>query len=77
MLKDSSNSSLTQDSSHLAEKADGLLWGPTTAIWYSVLLYVAAQIGVALAISAVLFTFGWDAKRISTWLSGDTFAQFL
>ena len=81
MLNDSS--SITTDGAERSEQPlkDGaqakLPWGPFTAILYAAFLYVLAQVGVALVMSVVLWGLGWHSSRIESWLTKDTFAQFL
>ena len=81
MLSDSSNT--TTGGAEVREQLpkDGaqtkLPWGPFTAILYAAFLYVLAQVGVALAMSVVLWGLGWHSNRIESWLTNDTFAQFL
>ena len=81
MLNDSS--STTTDGTERGEQSskDGTLtkipWGPWMAILYAAFLYVLAQVGVALAMSVVLWGLGWHSSRIESWLTNDTFAQFL
>ncbi len=86
MLNDSSNttpaqpannSGLTEDMLSRDAAKTKLPWGPLTAILYAAVLYVLAQLGVALLLTVVLWGFGWHTSRIESWLTNDTFAQFL
>ena len=51
-------------------------WSPLAAMLYTVLLFVFAQVGIALVLSLFLMAIGWDVNRIEDWLTNDTFAQF-
>ena len=82
MLNDSSNT-VTDAPAELSAQSSPdiapakLPWGPLTAILYAAFLYVLAQVGVALLMSVVLWGLGWHSSRIESWLTNDTFAQFL
>lgn len=86
MLEDSSNTTSVQATNSSGRAGEtpvsktartDLPWGPVAAIFYAVLLYVLAQLGIALLMTLVLWGFGWHTSQIKNWLTNDTFAQFL
>ncbi|MGB4800614.1 MAG: type II CAAX endopeptidase family protein [Candidatus Saccharimonadales bacterium] len=60
-----------------AEQNSTAAWGPRAAIFYSLFIFIAAQVGVVFALFFVYQATGHSAQQAEAWFSHSISAQFL